>query len=463
MAASEPYATQIGAQLSPRRASHAVVRPLPLRTATEPEAFEWIWNSRSPENHIRRKSTYTFSEGPSRGAKHARHSASVSSAPRTEIDTRTSTPTATLSTVPERYEEAQAQEHSNLTNGQGVLTPPGTPAKIQDAATPGLPPNIGTELFDFSSIDYELERAPRIGQGLWSTVHLAEPVLKTPRQAGAYGLTPPTSPKQGFDAPFARLLAVKSPARPDAKAVFVQEARTLTRLQCSPSAHLHIVTFHGLDERNSSLVFEGVFGGSLEHLIGRLKMMTEVSRHLELRTLFHGLAKDMIGGLCFIHAAGVVHADIKPGNILLDITDNLNHQRPVLRARYIDFSASFVVGEGSTVNAGGTWDFLAPEQMRVQKSWNTPTFASDVWSLGITLLSIIAGGSPYTAACGSNTYMLREAIKAGDPLGFAQMDPIVHKRMAASQDFVDCCRLALQKDRDRRYTAAAWEAQLAEQ
>ena len=101
---------------------------------------------------------------------------------------------------------------------------------------------------------------------------------------------------------------------------------------------------------------------------------------------------------------------------------------------------------------------MAPEQLRIQKDLNTPTFASDVWSLGMTLLYIIVGDSPYAAACGSgNLFMLREAIKSGDPLGFARMDPVVQKRMAACQDFVDCVRLVLQKDRDRRIDTLSWE------
>lgn len=99
---------------------------------------------------------------------------------------------------------------------------------------------------------------------------------------------------------------------------------------------------------------------------------------------------------------------------------------------------------------------MAPEQLRIQKELNTPTFASDIWGLGITLLCIIVGDSPYTAACGGNDFMLREAIKSGDPIGFARMDPVPRKRLAACQDFVDCCRLALNKDRVKRTTAAAW-------
>jgi hypothetical protein len=95
--------------------------------------------------------------------------------------------------------------------------------------------------------------------------------------------------------------------------------------------------------------------------------------------------------------------------------------------------------------------------MRIQKDLSTPTFASDVWSLGISLLFVIVLGSPYTAACGGNVFMLREAIKSGDPMGFARMDPVVQKRMQACQEFIDCCKLALLKDREQRSSAGAWK------
>ena len=44
-----------------------------------------------------------------------------------------------------------------------------------------------------------------------------------------------------------------------------------------------------------------------------------------------------------------------------------------------------------------------------------------------------------------------------------RMDPIVRKRMLACQDFVDCCRLGLQKQRERRVSAEAWERWVEEQ
>lgn len=101
-------------------------------------------------------------------------------------------------------------------------------------------------------------------------------------------------------------------------------------------------------------------------------------------------------------------------------------------------------------------DYMAPEQMSIRKDVNMPSFASDVWSLGITLLYILVGDSPYAAACTGNLFMLREAIKTGDPLQFARMDAVAQKRLAAAQDFVDCCRQALKKDGEKRTTARAW-------
>lgn len=214
--------------------------------------------------------------------------------------------------------------------------------------------------YDFSKLDYELARAKVLGQGLWSTVYLAEQKhARKHRLSSASTLSPPKSPRnlrQRRTGSAPMLYAVKMPARPDAKAIFSQEARVLSHLQRRSASPQHIVPFYGLDDRHHSLVFEAVIGGSLEGLAGRLKQVTEVQRHLELISLFPGIAFDLITGLDFLHTNGVVHADIKPGNVLLDISEHATEQRPVVRARYIDFSAAFIPDRGdSASNAGGTW------------------------------------------------------------------------------------------------------------
>lgn len=339
----------------------------------------------------------------------------------------------------------------------GFQSPPEPPVQLRAGVSSSetrYPPEILP--YDFSQLDYEIQRSRVAGEGLWSIVLLADAKNTCNINDPVSPLTSPPPPSKRFQA--SSIYAIKTPARSEAMDVFAQEAKILTHLMRQRSSRQYIVPFLGLDMRNGSLVFEAVLGGSLESLNSRLKQMTEVARHLELVHLFPGIAHDLISGLGFIHGAGVTHADIKPANVLLDISEHYSLPRPVIRARYIDFSAAFRMGSDDTsANAGGTWEYMAPEQMRVQKDFNKPTYSSDVWSLGITLLTLIVGGSPYAAACGNNMFMLREAIKRGDPLGFARMDPRAQKRIAAAQDFVDCCRVALKRDREKRVTAGGWK------
>lgn len=425
--------------------SRIASRPLPLRTYSESEAPAGAGeDAESAQNHSRGKSAYLPSGNRRLSVWRPKHKTHKSGGGSHQ------TP---LPAVPELCDTKLALERTR----SHLISPPITPPKdsvCENRDESGWTKDVLT--YDFSRIDYELDRTRVVGTGLWSSVYFAQPVVRSPTQHGVREYTPPPTPQRRVASPCS-FFAVKIAARPDARDVFLHEAKMLGFLQQSSGSEQYIVPFYGLDYRMFSLVCEGVLGGSLESVSTRLKVMTELERHLELRTLFPELASNLISGLRFIHSAGIVHADIKPANILLDISTRSTASDPMIRARYIDFSASFVSDHGVTANAGGTWDYMAPEQLRIQKDLNTPTFASDIWSLGVTLLSIIVGGSPYTAACGSNVFMLREAIKSGDALGFARSDPVVQKRMVACQDFVDCCRLALQKDPARRFTTAAWE------
>lgn len=360
------------------------------------------------------------------------------------------------------HDLASQHDDSTLRVPSSVFTPPATPGKAEFLDDHSSNPAPEILEYDFSKINYELDRAKLLGSGLWSDVYLAEPTAPdTAGDSPTTLLTPPATPQKVPTSLRPSLYAVKLPTRPDAHEVFRQEAKVLTHIHRHSSSETYVVPFHGSDPRNSALIFTALQSGSLHDITCRMAQMTELCRHQELVTLFPGLANDLISGLDFLHnMADVVHADIKPANILL--SPSPRHPRK-LRARYADFSASFIVSSSestapSTPAGGGTWTFLAPEQLRLSKAENEPTPASDVWSLGLTFLSLIVLGSPYTAACGDNMFRLREGIKAGDPLGFAAMDPPAKKRMQACQSFVDCCRLALQKDKAKRVGAEGWKA-----
>lgn len=372
-------------------------------------------------------------------------------------------------TVPSdnRQDVSELAESQGCVSGLGIstgdLTPPSTPGKsgiVEDEDDESAPEVLD---YDFSRIDYEIDRARMLGSGLWSDVFIAEPTDTRPNLASPSMLTPPVTPQKASQSSRPSLYAIKLPTRPDAIEVFHQEAKTLSQIHRHPSSTSHVVPFHGLDPRSTALVFTALPSGSLQDLTNRLSHLTELCRHFELVTHFPSLAADLVAGLDFLHnTAHIVHADIKPANILLSPAPTPRNPTR-LTARYADFSASFPASAppsknspGSAAAGAGTWTYLAPELLRYPPP--PPSPSSDVWSLGLTLLSLIILGSPYAAAAGGNLFRLREAIKAGDPLGFAVMEPVMRKRVQACQEFVDCCRLAVQKDAGRRVEVGAWRA-----
>ncbi|MEU0483883.1 protein kinase [Streptosporangium sp. NPDC006013] len=97
---------------------------------------------------------------------------------------------------------------------------------------------------------------------------------------------------------------------------------------------------------------------------------------------------EVLGALLAAHHAGVLHRDVKPDNVLLSKDG---------RAVLTDFGIAVLEGDSSITRTGsliGTPAFIAPERA----SGGPAEFASDLWSLGVTLHMAVEGRSPFERA-----------------------------------------------------------------
>ncbi len=157
---------------------------------------------------------------------------------------------------------------------------------------------------------------------------------------------------------------------------FRNEARSIANL-----SHPNIVTVHdvGNDGPAHYIVMEFIEGQDLKKII-RTYGVLSVDRALNL-------AVQICAGIGFAHRAGLVHADVKPQNILVTSEDLV---------KVTDFGIAQALsdsqpGERQSV-VWGSPHYFAPEQARGEK----PTPASDVYAIGIVLFELLTGQLPYT-------------------------------------------------------------------
>ncbi|MFF3862012.1 serine/threonine-protein kinase [Streptomyces sp. NPDC002209] len=153
-----------------------------------------------------------------------------------------------------------------------------------------------------------------------------------------------------------------------------KEARAAARIQ-----HPAVVVVHDVLEHDDRpwIVMEYIDGPSLADAAksaGRIEP-TEAAR----------IGLHVLGALRAAHAVGVLHRDVKPGNVLL-AKDG--------RVLLTDFGIAAIEGDSSITRTGeivGSIDYLAPERV----TGGTPGTASDLWSLGATLYTAVEARSPF--------------------------------------------------------------------
>jgi len=164
------------------------------------------------------------------------------------------------------------------------------------------------------------------------------------------------------------------------KARFLQEARAVSRLN-----HRHIAVIHAIEECDDEvfLVFEYLSGGTLRSLLSSL--CARGGRLSPQQAAAYGL--QIADALTHAHGSGIIHRDIKPGNIMVARDGGL---------KLVDFGLSKLRTSEAQTKTGallGTPRYMSPEQAEGKEIDER----SDIFSLGVVLYEMLAGETPFAA------------------------------------------------------------------
>jgi WD40 repeat protein len=183
---------------------------------------------------------------------------------------------------------------------------------------------------------------------------------------------------------------------------FLREARAAARLRSD-----HVVTIHqvGEDHRVVFLAMEFLEGMSLEDWLkkGRRPTLAQALR----------IGRQIALGLAEAHAAGLIHRDIKPGNVWLES----RHQG---RVKLPDFGlARAAAADHQLTQSGaivGTPAYMAPEQARGERVDQR----ADLFSLGVVLYRLTTGRLPFR---GDNTLSVLSSLALDNPPPVCEVNP----------------------------------------
>jgi eukaryotic-like serine/threonine-protein kinase len=216
---------------------------------------------------------------------------------------------------------------------------------------------------------------------------------------------------------------------------FRREALSAARLQ-----HPNIVqVFDSGQDPNTHrhyIVMEYVHGPSAADMLRERKRL-EIDETIRL-------VRDACHGLDYAHRAGVVHRDVKPGNLLF--------AEEMATTKLADFGIAKAAEQTRITQVGsvlGTAAYLSPEQARGEEA-GPP---SDIYSLGVCAYQFLTGRLPHEYASLTELALKQQQ----DPV-----DPITDYRPEVAPELDEAVRVALERDPDARYSSALEMAEAIE-
>jgi tetratricopeptide (TPR) repeat protein len=194
-------------------------------------------------------------------------------------------------------------------------------------------------------------------------------------------------------------------------------------------SHKNVCRMYHLEEDEGIhyLTMEFIRGESLKDMIG---MMGQLSPGQAL-----SVVKQVCEGLAEAHRLGVVHRDLKPGNIMIDREGNV---------RIMDFGIARSLKAKGITRTGtmiGTPEYMSPEQVEGLETDQR----SDLYSLGVILYEMVTGRIPFDGETPFSIALKHKTEKPQDP---RDINPQIPENL--SRLIMRC----LEKDREKRYQTA---------
>src|SRR5437773_1259724 len=207
---------------------------------------------------------------------------------------------------------------------------------------------------------------------------------------------------------------------------FRREAEAAASLE-----HPGIVPIHEVGERDGSCYFSMKFieGGQLDEIVRREPMPIREAARL--------MAK-VARTVHYAHEHGILHRDIKPGNILLDAKGE-PHLTDFGLARLLETESTVT----RTLEVLGTPSYMAPEQAVGNNA--AVSSVTDVYGLGAVLYQLLTGQPPFA---GGTTYETIKLLLDTEPRQPRLLNPKIDR------DLSTICLKSLEKDPKRRYPSA---------